>query len=635
MNLISKCCEAVSVTSHRAKVSRTGSLFGFPMYCVPLSTVLRMKSVEKHEVLRARGLLVKHNLGDDEPVIFVSHQWLSVNHPDPEAEQFAVLQGAIRNLLAGYVVRSDWLHSLIATRDEVDGSWATFLQNALVWYDYFSVPQEESNIGDCKLAIASIPAYVEMSTITFILAPAIYHKQLIDSNGEASICDYFSWSQRGWCRMELLATHLKVNARSPLVILSERFMYFVSTGFVTPLSCVAEGKFTCCHLNHQRIGAAAVVCDKRVLFDVVQALIAHRLQYERRNNNLRFVRQIKSYSHIWLRGLREVEDIYNAHENTLDAFLTHYEFATSCVVDEGWTPLRFASLSGNVNVATQLIEQNADVEANLKSTGCGNVPMEKGTTILLHVIFVCCCPEHEAILDLLVAHKADLRPAKQVDALTAASSSLSPLKLGAHWLLRKCRNWDVNATSVNGVVVGPSRWPLFVTLCLSADIDYVRLLLAHNADITLRSSPMSIDSFFLACCVCQTSSPDIAEYFFRNVEPEREDGANNATNATGPVRFDVNRRLTMPYWNLVIMKLVRATNLGPWTFVDSVLRYVGSTALICAAAEGKHRICKWLLDQKADASISNMNGETALSMAQQRGFTLVVDVLRGYACESG
>eukprot|EP00397_Hematodinium_sp_SG-2012_P030575 GEMP01032395.1.p1 GENE.GEMP01032395.1~~GEMP01032395.1.p1 ORF type:complete len:437 (+),score=58.36 GEMP01032395.1:295-1605(+) len=436
MNLISKCCEAVSVTSHRAKVSRTGSLFGFPMYCVPLSTVLRMKSVEKHEVLRARGLLVKHNLGDDEPVIFVSHQWLSVNHPDPEAEQFAVLQGAIRNLLAGYVVRSDWLHSLIATRDEVDGSWATFLQNALVWYDYFSVPQNESNTKDFQLAISSIPAYIEMSAITFILAPTIDHKEFLEPSGETLLCDYFSWGKRGWCRLELFATYLKVHARTPVVIRSERYMYFVSAGFLACTARVAEGDFTCCRLNHQRICPAGkllpLMCDRRALFDVTQALISRRLEYERNRNNPRYLRQLLSYSHIWLRNLLEVEDDYNTLDKTLGAFLINYGFTTSRVVDEGWTPLRFACISGNVDVARQLIDEKADVEANLKVPGTNNFPSEKGMSILTHVIAVCCCPEHEELLDLLVTHNANLRSTKDLDALTSASLSSSPSKRGAH-----------------------------------------------------------------------------------------------------------------------------------------------------------------------------------------------------------
>eukprot|EP00397_Hematodinium_sp_SG-2012_P004755 GEMP01004769.1.p1 GENE.GEMP01004769.1~~GEMP01004769.1.p1 ORF type:complete len:645 (+),score=90.67 GEMP01004769.1:164-2098(+) len=634
MNLISKCWSPDRVTSRHTRVSRTASTLGFPMYCVPLSTVLRMKSVEKHEVLRARGLLVKHNLGDDEPVIFVSHQWLSVNHPDPEAEQFTVLQGAIRNLLAGYVVRSDWLHSLLAMRDEVDDNWPTFLQNALVWYDYFSVPQNKSNIEDFRLAISSIPAYIEMSAITFILAPTIDHKEFLDPSGEARLCDYYTWGERGWCRLELLATYLKVSSRTPVVIRSEKYMYFASAGYQACVARVAEGDFTCCSLNHQRIcpdgKVLQLMCDKRALFDVAHALISRRLQYEGEQNNLRSVRQLHSYSHIWLRDLLEVEDNYNAHDNSLDAFLTNYGFTTSRVVDEGWTPLRFACVSGNVNVARQLIDENADLEANMKTSGGNNFPVDKGMSILSHVLSLCCCLEHEEILNLLVAHNANLRSAKDMDALTSASLSFSPRKRGARWLLRTFPDWDTNTQSVGQDMVGLYRWPLFVALSMSADIDYVRLLCAHKADITLQGLPVSLDSFVAACTVCPTSSPDIAEYLLREDQRRRqEDSASSAASTNTSVRLDVNRRLTISRLNLIALRVLRAIHLGPCALVDYTLRFVDSTALLVAASEGKHRICKWLLDQKADASITNMDGETALSIAQQRGLTRVVDVFCG------
>eukprot|EP00397_Hematodinium_sp_SG-2012_P054318 GEMP01065405.1.p1 GENE.GEMP01065405.1~~GEMP01065405.1.p1 ORF type:complete len:178 (+),score=32.06 GEMP01065405.1:212-745(+) len=150
-----------------ADVSSTGCKCYFPMYCVPLNVVLEMKSVVKHEELLAAGVLVEHDFGDQAPVIFVSHQWLSADHPDPQAAQFAILQAAIRRLLAGYEVRSDWMHSIVRMKDEIDDSWPTLLQNAQVWYDYFSAPQEACHRDDLQLAIQSIPAYIEMSTVAF------------------------------------------------------------------------------------------------------------------------------------------------------------------------------------------------------------------------------------------------------------------------------------------------------------------------------------------------------------------------------------------------------------------------------------------------------------------------------------
>eukprot|EP00397_Hematodinium_sp_SG-2012_P039025 GEMP01042542.1.p1 GENE.GEMP01042542.1~~GEMP01042542.1.p1 ORF type:complete len:423 (+),score=74.60 GEMP01042542.1:180-1448(+) len=392
----------------------------YPMYCVPLSVVLEMRSVENHEVLRDRGVLVEYTMRDEDPVIFISHQWVANGHPDPEATQLAVFQGAIRRLAAGYEVRSDILYSRVLMKDEVCDNWSELLQDALVWYDYFSVPQEESNKEDTLLAIQSIPAYIEMATVTFILAPTIDHRRFTDTNGESLLCDYYSWAKRGWCRIELLATYLKVGARTPVVIRSANHMHFMSPAILACLSRVGEGEFTCCSLNHARqsphagMPLARVACDKPGLFDVVLSLITHRIKYERTNDNLRVVRQLQAYSHIWLRDLLDVEENYNRDADTLENFMSHYAFATPHEFDGGWTPLRFACVSGNVNVARQLLDAKADPEANLVQGGGKEFPIEKGTSILLQTIQLCCCSEHEDILNLLVAHKAYLRPSGQM-----------------------------------------------------------------------------------------------------------------------------------------------------------------------------------------------------------------------------
>eukprot|EP00397_Hematodinium_sp_SG-2012_P055267 GEMP01067308.1.p1 GENE.GEMP01067308.1~~GEMP01067308.1.p1 ORF type:complete len:263 (+),score=30.79 GEMP01067308.1:107-895(+) len=236
-------------------------------------------------------------------------------------------------------------------KDEVCDNWSELLQDALVWYDYFSVPQEESSKEQTQLAIDSIPAYIEMSTVTFILAPIIDHREFTDTNGERLLCDYYSWAERGWCRLELFATYLKVNARTPVVIRSESFMHFASPAMFACLSRVGEGKFTCCDLKHVRksphagIPLSCFVCDKPALFNVVRALITYRINYEHRKGDLRVVRQLQAYSHIWLRDLLDVEENYNRDADTLEDFMIHYAFTSPHEFDGGWTPLRFACIS--------------------------------------------------------------------------------------------------------------------------------------------------------------------------------------------------------------------------------------------------------------------------------------------------
>eukprot|EP00397_Hematodinium_sp_SG-2012_P021528 GEMP01022246.1.p1 GENE.GEMP01022246.1~~GEMP01022246.1.p1 ORF type:complete len:654 (-),score=121.62 GEMP01022246.1:290-2251(-) len=629
-------CDGPTRKNWERSISRTACEVAYPMYCVPLSVVLEMRSVENHEVLRDRGVLVEYTMHDENPVIFISHQWVANGHPDPEATQLAVFQGAIRRLAAGYEVRSDILYSRALMKDEVRDNWSALLQDALVWYDYFSVPQEESNKEDTQLAIRSIPAYIEMATVMFILAPTMEHRESIDANGERRLCDYYSWAKRGWCRLELFAMYLKVNARTPVVIQSEGSMLFISPASFACQSRTAEGDFTCCRLTHQRAlddgKASSFACDKPVLFEVLRSLITRRINYELTKDNLRLVRQLQAFTHIWLRDLRDVEEDYNGHADTLESFMTYYAFTSPHEFDGGWTPLRFACISGNVNVARQLLDEKADPEANLVQRGGTDFPIDKGTSILLHTIQICCCSEHEDILHLLVAHHADLRPSGQMDALTAASFSLSPFKRGARWLLRKFPDWNVNRMCAGEDGYGSPRWPIFTALGTSADLDFLRLLVAHRADLTLQTSLTASDAFTLVCSVCPTSSPDILEYIYREIQqgPEEDINAHNvALTSIRSVHVDVNRRLGMatPWWTRIALKTMWAINFGPGAAVEMMLRSMGSTALLLAASEGNHRICQWLLDHNADASIPNINGETALSFAKKRGFTRVVDVL--------
>eukprot|EP00397_Hematodinium_sp_SG-2012_P011103 GEMP01011232.1.p1 GENE.GEMP01011232.1~~GEMP01011232.1.p1 ORF type:complete len:641 (+),score=129.46 GEMP01011232.1:545-2467(+) len=631
MACCSRCSASRSFYGQPKKAAYISCNVTYPMYCVPLTVALEMDAVESHEALLARGVLVQHKLGDVVPVIFVSHQWVSNEHPDPDFTQFAVLQGAIRRMLAGYEVRSDWFLSIMALKDIVVGSWPLLLQNALVWYDYFSVPQAASNREAFQHAVKSIPAYIEMSAMTFILAPTVDHHEAVDANGEASVCDFYSWKRRGWCRLELLAAHLKVNSQPPVVIRSEAYMHFIPIGILAIQARVAEGDFTCCALNHQRIHpdgtASPLTCDKAALFGVVRTLIENRLQYERKRNNLRFVRKLLALRHACLRDLRPTEESDHSLDFTLSEFLTKYEFASPREFDGGWTPLRFACISGNANIARQLIDEKADIEANLKAP-CEDTGMEKGSNILTQIITLCCCLEHENVLDLLVTRNANLCSSQHMDALAWASSSQSSSKRGARWFFRTFAEWNVNNESCgpDGLI---RRRALPTSVICTADLDYVRTLGALKADFTWREWPLSNNVFQQACSMCPTSSPDITRYILHELQKSQaEDDTPGAISIdTQLVHECVNRRLTTPFVLRMMLKLARMSKWGPTTYMDFVLFRMGSTALLGAASEGKHRVCKWLIEQKADTSIANADGETPLSIAQKRGFTRVVDVL--------
>ena len=68
--------------------------------------------------------------------------------------------------------------------------------------DYFSVPQPtaakqgemDETLHIMKAAINSIPAYIERCSHFFAVCPPVPHRDI-----DGQLCDYGTWSNRGWC----------------------------------------------------------------------------------------------------------------------------------------------------------------------------------------------------------------------------------------------------------------------------------------------------------------------------------------------------------------------------------------------------------------------------------------------------
>ncbi len=71
----------------------------YPMYALPLKDVLELKEMKDHDTLMQEDMLVEFTDGMGN-TIFVSHQWISPWHPDPELAQFQHLQGALKNIMS-------------------------------------------------------------------------------------------------------------------------------------------------------------------------------------------------------------------------------------------------------------------------------------------------------------------------------------------------------------------------------------------------------------------------------------------------------------------------------------------------------------------------------------------------------
>ncbi|CAE7930402.1 unnamed protein product, partial [Symbiodinium necroappetens] len=180
----------------------------FPMYTVPLHAVLQMVEVEPHEELKAKGLVIEFdkNLGN---AAFVSHQWLGRDNPDPQFEQFRVLQQALRHVMHNLdLVPLDAYTETIVPQAKPLHTSVLRAKLLWIWYDYFSCPQLEAALSQgkhsCSLlrAIDSIPAYVAECSFFFALCP------IIETQDGSKLRTASSWSQRGWCRLERVCREL-------------------------------------------------------------------------------------------------------------------------------------------------------------------------------------------------------------------------------------------------------------------------------------------------------------------------------------------------------------------------------------------------------------------------------------------
>lgn len=70
----------------------------FPYYVVSLETLFALDRVQPHEQLLEEGLLVDFDSSMGRSG-FISHQWVSVHHPDPEFAQMRIFQQALRRML--------------------------------------------------------------------------------------------------------------------------------------------------------------------------------------------------------------------------------------------------------------------------------------------------------------------------------------------------------------------------------------------------------------------------------------------------------------------------------------------------------------------------------------------------------
>jgi hypothetical protein len=225
----------------------------YPMYVLPFSEFMGLEEWSPHQVLKAQGKVKEFDESMWGSIFFISHQWTSYNHPDPGGEQLKALQHVLRKLAAGEMsVKGNFAVEFMygLKQGHTAEEWKALLPNAYLWIDYTSMPQPlaalpaeqdssaaphagqvsdhrqaegemsadvEKLIEELKAAVDSIPTYIERCAEMFILTPSVKHA---DRAGEC--CDFNSWRQRGWCRLEFVSSRLACRGDIPVMVITSR-----------------------------------------------------------------------------------------------------------------------------------------------------------------------------------------------------------------------------------------------------------------------------------------------------------------------------------------------------------------------------------------------------------------------------
>jgi hypothetical protein len=259
--------------------------------------------------------------------------------------------------------------------------------------------RDRATLEHTRAAILSIPYYVREATHVLILAPGAAH-----ASKDGGLCDYWTWMQRGWCRLECMAHALgsgDTSARPPLLVQHARDICFCSP-FDYLTRPVGRGSYT-------------VPSDRAVVAPVLWSVFDERIASRLASGDLdgyRWARAMRSHlmSGVPIGSAPEhAVELLHAGERTWAEFKLAYRFDGPLDDSQGYTPLRYAVMSNNLAVAAELLALGADVHTLTPAQGDAALGTTGGDSVLATAMQTCGGHfDASPMLELLIGARADI-----------------------------------------------------------------------------------------------------------------------------------------------------------------------------------------------------------------------------------
>jgi len=161
-------------------------------------------------------------------VIYISHEWVGRDHPDPDGTQMYHLLLLLERLRTQEVPRVE-LDAVIRmyypkNTTMTTKQWCDLLssEKTYIWYDGFCVPRSKREDG-----FFSIPAYVARSQFSIALVPGCTHFDRIDprTQRKMNLC-YRTYRGRAQCVLEMIVACLSRTESSKPVLLVRSGTFF-------------------------------------------------------------------------------------------------------------------------------------------------------------------------------------------------------------------------------------------------------------------------------------------------------------------------------------------------------------------------------------------------------------------------